>query len=76
MSPDKLAYMANQIGRFFSHKPHDQAVAGIRDHLTQFWEPRMRNEIIANLDNAALNLDPLVREAVEGLRAPRPSSSG
>ena len=27
MSPDKLAYMANQIGKFFAHQPHDKAVA-------------------------------------------------
>jgi len=71
MSPDKLAHMANQIGRFFAHKPHDQAVAGILDHLRQFWDPRMRDEIVANLDNSALHLDPQVRKAVEGLRSPR-----
>ena len=40
MSPDKLAYMANQIGKFFAHQKHDQAVAAIADHLEKFWDPQ------------------------------------
>ena len=40
MSPDKLAYMANQIGKFFAHQPHDKAVASIADHLRKFWDPQ------------------------------------
>jgi formate dehydrogenase subunit delta len=68
MSPDKLAYMANQIGRFFVHQPHDKAVAAIADHVQKFWDPRMRTEILAHLN--AVQLDPLVREAIETLKAP------
>jgi len=66
MSPDKLAYMANQIGRFFAHQPHAKAVEAIADHLKKFWDPRMRGEIIASLDS--VELDPSTREAVERLR--------
>jgi formate dehydrogenase subunit delta len=61
MSPDKLAYMANQIGKFFAHQKHDQAVASIADHLDKFWDPRMRSGILAHL--GSVQLDPLVREA-------------
>ena len=39
MSPDKLAYMANQIGKFFAHQPHDKAVAAINDHLAEVLGP-------------------------------------
>jgi formate dehydrogenase subunit delta len=67
MSPDKLAYMANQIGKFFSHEPHDKAVASITDHLQKFWDPRMRRTIIAEYDTVKGSLDPLVQEAVEKL---------
>jgi formate dehydrogenase subunit delta len=68
MSPDKLAYMANQIGKFFVHQPHDKAVAAIADHIQKYWDPRMRSTIMAHL--SAVQLDPLVREAMESLRAP------
>jgi formate dehydrogenase subunit delta len=67
MSDDKLAYMANQIGRFFSHqKDDDQAVTSINDHIRKFWDPRMRRQILEQLDYA--ELDPRVRRAVEQLR--------
>jgi formate dehydrogenase subunit delta len=66
MSPDKLAYMANQIGKFFAHQPHEKAVAAIADHLRKYWDPRMRSEIVAHLQ--AVQLDPAAREAVEQLR--------
>ncbi len=68
MSPEKLAYMANQIGRFFAHQKHGQAVASIADHLRQFWDPRMRREILEHFDDPEVHLDPLVREAVAQLR--------
>jgi formate dehydrogenase subunit delta len=66
MSPDKLAYMANQIGKFFAHQPHDKAVAAIADHIQKFWDPRMRSEILAHLQ--VVQLDPAAREAIEHLR--------
>ncbi len=69
MSPDRLAYMANQIGRFFAHRPHDAAVAATEDHLRKFWDPRMRRQIVADLQSGAAALDPAVREAVERLGA-------
>ncbi len=68
MSPDKLAYMANQIGRFFATQKREDAVAGITDHLVKFWDPRMRRTIVAHLDDAAVQLDPLVHEAVVRLK--------
>jgi formate dehydrogenase subunit delta len=66
MSPDKLAYMANQIGRFFAHQPYDKAVAAIADHIEKFWDPRMRSEILAHLQ--AVQLDPAARQAIEQLQ--------
>jgi formate dehydrogenase subunit delta len=72
MSHDKLAYMANQIGRFFASQKQDTAVAAIEDHILKFWDPRMRKAIVAQLANGSIELDPLVRQAVEqiGNRTP------
>jgi formate dehydrogenase subunit delta len=67
MSHDKLAYMANQIGRFFLSQKPEAAVAGIEDHIRKFWDPRMRRAIIAQLADGSIQLDPLVRQAVERL---------
>lgn len=68
MSPDKLAYMANQIGKFFQSQKREDGVASIADHLSKFWDPRMRRDLLAHLDQ--VKLDPMVRQAAERLRTP------
>jgi len=67
MNDEKLAYMANQIGRFFESQRQETAVDAIYDHLVKFWDPRMRKAIVAHYADGNLALDPLVREAVERL---------
>ncbi len=69
-SPDKLVYMANQIGKFFVSQGEAAAVEGIAMHLKKFWEPRMRAAILAHLDAGGAGLDPPVRAAIETLRRP------
>ena len=67
MSPEKLAYMANQIGKFFAHQKHEQAVASIADHLEKFWDPRMRATILTQYETVKSRLDPLVQQAIARL---------
>jgi formate dehydrogenase subunit delta len=68
MSPDRLIYMANQIGKFFQSQGNDKAVAGIAEHIRKFWDPRMRSAILAHLDAGGAGLDPNVRDAITALR--------
>lgn len=70
-SPDRLIYMANQIGKFFASQGIDRAPASIAEHLSKFWDPRMRSKIVAHLDEGGAGLDPPVRTAVEKLRPAR-----
>jgi formate dehydrogenase subunit delta len=68
-SPDRLVYMANQIGTFFvSQGSEEAAVAGIVRHLADFWDPRMRAAILAHLDAGGAGLDTPVAKAVAMLR--------
>ena len=69
MSPDRLIYMANQIGKFFESQGQDKAVPGIADHIKKFWDPRMRTKIFAHLDAGGTGLDPEVREAIATLKS-------
>jgi formate dehydrogenase subunit delta len=71
MSPDKLVYMANQIGKFFASQDEEKAVPLIADHLVKFWDPRMRKAIVVHLADGGGGLDPSVRKAVESL-TPQP----
>jgi formate dehydrogenase subunit delta len=67
-SPDRLVYMANQIGKFFHAQGHDKTVTGVAEHIKKFWDPRMRNQIFAHLRTGGAGLDPDVREALEILK--------
>ena len=64
---DKLVRMANQIGQFFKSQPHDEALAGIADHLRSFWTPKMRRQIADHAAAGGAGLDPLTLEAVRRL---------
>ena len=70
MSPDRLIYMANQIGKFFQSQGHDKAVPGIAEHIKKFWDPRMKRAIFAHLDGGGAGLEPEVREAIASLKQP------
>ncbi len=70
MSPDRLVYMANQIGSFFRSQGEAKAVPGIADHINKFWDPRMRSAILAHWEAGGEGLDPLVRTAMSALRKP------
>ncbi|MBN9586194.1 MAG: formate dehydrogenase subunit delta [Afipia sp.] len=67
-SPDRLVYMANQIGKFFHSQGNGKAVPGIAEHIKKFWDPRMRTAILAHLDNGGAGLDPDVKDAVMTLK--------
>jgi formate dehydrogenase subunit delta len=68
-SPDRLVYMANQIGAFFASQGAEaDAIAGIARHLADFWDPRMRAAIIAHLDGGGAGLHAPVAKAIAILR--------
>lgn len=69
MSPEKLARMVNQIGRFFAHQPEETAVASIAGHIGKYWEPRMRKAILEYLASGGRGLDPVPMKAVTALLA-------
>jgi formate dehydrogenase subunit delta len=69
MRAEKLTMMANQIAAFFKAQGEAQAPAAIADHLKRFWDPGMRADIIAHLDKGGADLEPLVRSAIDLLRA-------
>ena len=47
MNVDRLVAMANDISAFFAGESDRAAAAGnVAHHLTRFWDPRMKKEII------------------------------
>ena len=70
MDQQRLVHMANQIGSFFQSEPdHALALEGIAGHLKRFWDPRMRKQILAWLDeHNGEGLTDLVAEALRSNR--------
>jgi formate dehydrogenase subunit delta len=69
MKAETLIRMANQIAQFFEPYPHDEALAGVADHIKKFWDPRMRADFFAALDKGENEgLHPLAAEAAQELR--------
>jgi len=67
---DKIVTMANQIATFFGSMPHDEAVAGVAEHINAFWDPRMRKQLFAALEGGDSRFKPLVVEAAARVRRP------
>lgn len=62
MSPEKMVTMANQIATFFDTQP-GHAPDKIADHLKDYWEPRMRGQLLDYIRNGGAGLRPSVEEA-------------
>ncbi|TXT39737.1 MAG: formate dehydrogenase delta subunit [Comamonadaceae bacterium] len=68
---DTLIRMANQIGTFFESMPDQtEALAGIAKHLKNFWDPRMRKALLAQVDGPQhAHIKPIVLAALAAHRA-------
>jgi formate dehydrogenase subunit delta len=67
MDEGKMVHMVNQIALFFQSYPHDEAVAGVADHIKRFWPPLMRKQLFAYVEAQGSGLNALVPEAVLSL---------
>ncbi len=68
MSPEKLIYMANQIARSFQLRAYDAAVAATADHISNFWDPRMRSQLFDLLDANPSQFNSIVKDAKAAIR--------
>ncbi len=65
MHTERLVTMANDIAAFFHGAANqDEAVRSIATHLRNFWDPRMRKQIIEHYHAGGSGLSDLARDAV------------
>jgi formate dehydrogenase subunit delta len=69
---EHLVAMANDIANFFdAESGKDKAPESVRFHMSRYWEPRMRREIIAHVQQkGGAGLSDTARAAVEKLASP------
>jgi formate dehydrogenase subunit delta len=68
---DKIVRMANQIATFFLSQPEAVRISGVSNHINKFWEPRMRRQFFARIDNGGEGFLPLVMEASKLVNRPQ-----
>lgn len=77
-SVERLVAMANDIANFFESEPDRAAgIDGVADHIRRFWEPRMRQKIIAHLhERNGEGLNDLARAAIGKLATAAAAAPG
>lgn len=76
MALDRVLSMANQIGDFFAPYPPERRAEGIRNHLRTYWDPRMREALLAHIAAGADGLRPHVVEGALLLEEPAAQQKG
>ena len=69
---ERLVRMANQIAANFGVQSVDSAALAVADHITMFWDPRMKSMIDSYVIGGGKGLSPVAHEAVTSLRTTGP----
>jgi formate dehydrogenase subunit delta len=72
MTYEKLIRMANQIAGIFATQPNEDQCAAVATHINDFWEPRMRAQLLAHIADGGADLHPAVIGAAGLIRRPAP----
>ena len=71
MNIEHLVSMANDIGHFFDGEYGTKdSPANIANHISRYWDPRMRIQIIAHAAAGGAGLSPTALAAVRTLAPP------
>lgn len=70
MQPEKMVRMANQIATFFQSQPLPDRAEKVAAHINDFWEPRMRAQLLNHAAAGGAGLSPLAQAACAHIRAP------
>ena len=68
MEQHLMIHRANSIAQFFAPYPHEEAVAGVADHLKLFWVPRMLEQLFEYIAAGGSGLHELVVAAASRLQ--------
>jgi len=65
MHIESLVRMVNQIGTFFEAMPdRSTALEEMAQHIRKFWEPRMRKQLLAHVEQGGDGLGVMAQEVI------------
>jgi formate dehydrogenase subunit delta len=71
MQTHDMVRMANQISEYFQSYTEKEAIEGIADHISKFWEPRMRRDFFAHIEKGGAGFSELVKKAAMDVKRPK-----
>lgn len=71
METRDMVRMANQISDFFKSYSEKEALEGIADHISKFWEPRMRRDFFAHIETGGEGFSELVKKSAAMVKRPQ-----
>ena len=71
MQHQDMLRMANQIASFFNGSGPEAAVKDAADHISKFWDPRLRTMLLAHLETGGEGLDATIVKAAALIKRPK-----
>jgi formate dehydrogenase subunit delta len=70
VSTSAITRLANDIAAQFAHRAHAEASRATAEHMRNFWDPRMRQQLIELVSAGGEDLDPVAMRAAARLKPP------
>ena len=71
MQHTDMLRMANQIASFFNGSGPEVAVRDAAEHISKFWDPRMRSMLLAHIEKGGEGLDDTIVKAGSLIKKPK-----
>jgi formate dehydrogenase subunit delta len=71
MQTQDMIRMANQISEFFKSYTEREAIDGIADHISKFWDPSIRRDFLSHIEAGGAELSDLVKKAAVNVKRPK-----
>lgn len=72
MQQQDMLRMANQIAAFFNGSGPEAAIRDAAEHISKFWDPRMRTMLLAHIEKGGEGLDATIVKAASLIKKPKP----
>jgi formate dehydrogenase subunit delta len=70
VSTSEITRLANDIAVQFAHRTYTEASRATAEHMRNFWDPRMRRQLIELVSAGGGDLDPVAVAAAAQLKPP------
>lgn len=71
MQQHDMLRMANQIASFFNGSGPEAAIRDAAEHISKFWDPRMRTMLLAHVEKGGEGLDATIVKAAALIKKPK-----